>query len=134
MKLTDAIRRVIDLATAIREYWDRELPKRHKDYPLIRAGEDSGPPPPEEQELRQFLRSLPAEDIYRIMAVMYLGRGDYNPPGVYVMPDELKKSFPNVEFAIEFIIAKGPLAEYLDEGLSELKSAKIDIDVLPLAA
>lgn len=134
MKLSDAIRRVIELATAMREYWDRELPKRHKDYPWIRAGEDSGPPPAAEEELRRFLRSLPPEDIYRIMTVMYLGRGDFNVHGVFVMPDELKKSFPDVDSAIEFVIAKGPLVDYLSDGLSELEAAKIDIDSLPLVA
>ena len=41
MKLSELVRQVIRLGDASRAYWDRELPKHHPHYPVIRAGEDS---------------------------------------------------------------------------------------------
>ena len=32
MKLTEAAVTIIDLARVIRDYWNRELPKRHPDH------------------------------------------------------------------------------------------------------
>ena len=49
MKLSETVKEVIALAEVIRNYWDTELPKRHPDYPFVHPGEDSGPPPPEEE-------------------------------------------------------------------------------------
>ena len=133
MRLSDAIRRVIDLAAAIRDYWDTELPKRHPHYPLIRAGEDSGPPPPQEDELRAFLRALPPDDLYAIMAIMYLGRGDYNAVGVAEERRRLMNTFPDPDYASRFMMSKGPLAEYLQDGLATLAADGIDVDTLHLA-
>jgi len=72
MKLSQAAEKVISLATAIQEYWDRELPKRYANYPLVAPGEDSGPPPPEEAELREFLESLPTDDLHKLALPIYL--------------------------------------------------------------
>jgi hypothetical protein len=70
MKFSETVNRVIGLATKIREYWDRELPKRHPNYPILNSpDDDDGPPPPEEAELREFLESLPSEDVYKLMSV-----------------------------------------------------------------
>ena len=77
MKLSETAATVIDLATAIRDYWNTELPKRHRNYPVVSAGEDSGPPPPEEAKLRSFLEKLPDEEIYKLILLMYVGRGDF---------------------------------------------------------
>ncbi len=38
MRFSDNATRVIDLATAIRDYWNTELPKRHPNYPLYLRG------------------------------------------------------------------------------------------------
>ena len=133
VQLSDAIQRVIQLATAVRDYWDAELPKRHPNYPIIRSGDDSGPPPPEEAELRQLFQSLPPEDVYTIMAVMYLGRGDFSPAGLSEERRELKKAFPTADHAVNQMMAKGPLADYLLDGLNALAAAGIDLDTVHLA-
>jgi hypothetical protein len=128
MAFSDTVKQVIELATAINDYWERELPKRHRDYPIIRSGEDSGPPPREEAKLRDLLHSLPPDDVYRLLALMYLGRGDYNAIGFEPMSRELTQAFPTPERAIRQMMAKGPLAEYLADGLREMAAHGIDID------
>ena len=75
MKLSEAPKRVITLARKIRRYYDVELPKWYPDYPVINPAQEGPPLPKEEGELSNFLRSLPAETIYRLLLIMYLGRG-----------------------------------------------------------
>lgn len=133
MPFSDTAKRVIDLATTIRRYWDAELPKRHPSYPLVKAGEDSGPPPPEEAELRGLLQSLPSEDLYKLLALMYLGRGDFNATGFESMVHELRGPFPDRDRVIRQMMSKGPLAEYLADGLHELADHGLDIDKVEAA-
>jgi hypothetical protein len=130
MNFSAVVQRVIELATAIRNYWDTELPKRHPKYPLVRAGEDSGPPPPEEAELREFLKTRPPEEIYKLLSLMYLGRGDFDAIGITEMARDLVKTFPAPDQAIRHIMAKGPLADYLADGVRELAAHHLDIDHL----
>jgi hypothetical protein len=78
MKLSETAARMVELATAIRDYWSTELPKRHLHYPIVSPGEDSGPSPPEEAELRDFLAGLSEEKIYKLLLLLYLGRGEFH--------------------------------------------------------
>lgn len=94
MKLCHIAKEAIALATAIRSYWDTELPKRHPNYPVVSPGEDSGPPPPEERQLRNLLLSLSEEDIYKVLLLMSLGRGDVGPADLAGHFELLKKRFP----------------------------------------
>ncbi|HEY8503267.1 MAG TPA: DUF3775 domain-containing protein [Gemmataceae bacterium] len=121
---------MIRLAQARREYWDAELPKRHPDYPVIHPGEDSGPPPPEEIQLREFLTSLPGDKVYELLLIMYLGRGDFGTRDLAARFDELKDTFDKPEQAVAQMMSKSPLADYLAEGLANLKKQKIDVDHL----
>jgi hypothetical protein len=63
MTLSDVIQEVIALSEAAQAYWDTELPKRHSEYPIVRPGEDSGPPPEEENKLRLLLTGLPTDEV-----------------------------------------------------------------------
>ncbi|WP_161967146.1 DUF3775 domain-containing protein [Fimbriiglobus ruber] len=84
------------------------------------------------QALRNFLRSLSSESIYRLLLVMYLGRGDFGAddlPGSYVA---LKETFGKPEWAASQMMEKAPLAEYLSDGLLELARHRIPVDDLPL--
>jgi hypothetical protein len=132
VKLSEAAERVIELAHATREYWETELPKRHPDYPIVNLGEDSGPPPPEESELRTFLAGLPAEMIYKLILVMYLGRGDFGTSDLAGHFDQLKETFAKPEWAISQMMEKAPLAEYMTDGLAKLSTNGIEVDKLPL--
>ena len=132
MKLSEAARRVMTLARKVREYYDRELPKWYPDYPLIDPAQKGPPSPKEERELRRLLTSLPSGTIYQLVLLMYLGRGDFGPdelPGRY---EALKQTFGDPEWAASQMMGKAPLAEYLSDGLLELKRHRIPVDDLPL--
>lgn len=134
MKLSETAKEVIALAEAIRNYWDAELPKRHPDYPLVHPGEDSGPPPPEEKKLRDFLASLPEEAIYQLALIMHLGRGDFGTDNLARHYEALKRTFGKSERAASQMMEKAPLAGYLADGLAELKKSGIDVDHLTFAS
>ena len=76
MRLSEVVREVIRLGDASRAYWDRELPKHHPHYPVIRAGEDSAPPSPEDAQIQALLKSLPENQLYALLLLTYVGRGD----------------------------------------------------------
>ena len=78
MTRTEALKELIRLGERSRHYWERELPKRHPKWPLVQSGESSGPPPPEDAEIRELLRSLREEDLYLLCLLMYVGRGDFD--------------------------------------------------------
>jgi hypothetical protein len=130
MKLSEIINRVIALATAIEDYWAVELPKRHPDYPVISFAEDFGPPPPEEKELRDFLKGLPAATIYILTFIMYLGRGDFGTEDLLERYEEMSDTFKKPEWAVSQMLGKGPLAEYLSNGLEYLSQANLNVDRL----
>ena len=133
MKFSKTTAKVIALADAIRNYWNSELPKRHPRYPVITFDEDSGPPPAEEAKLKKLLKSLPEEDIHKLMLLMYLGRGDF---GTHDLPGhfaQLKQRFPKPEWAISQMEGKAPLADYLMDGAQELEKSGIDLDQLTFA-
>jgi hypothetical protein len=132
MKLSEAVQRTIDLATRIRQYWEAELPKRHPNYPLVNPGEGDGPPPPEEKQLRQFLAGLPEDLLYKLALLMHLGRGDFPVGELAERYEELKQDSEKPEWAVEHLVAKVALADYLTEGLEELKTNRINVDNLPL--
>ncbi len=132
MTLSEAARTVIELANKIRDYWTRELPKYHPDYPVISTGEPEAPPPPERQQLIHFLKGLPPELIHQLLLLMYLGRRDYGTADLADHYAQLKTTFKKTEWAISQMIEKGPLGEYLADGLARLEKAGIDPDNLPL--
>ena len=78
MTRTDALKELIRLGERSRDYWERELPKRHRKWPLVQSGESSGPPPPEDAEIKKLLKSLQEEDLYLLCLLMYVGRGDFH--------------------------------------------------------
>jgi hypothetical protein len=132
MSLSEAAKRVIDLARKVREYYTTELPKRHPNYPLVGPDEQTAPPPPEEKELRNYLGTLSDEMISQLILIMYLGRGDFGMeelPGYY---EALRGTFGDPEHAAAQMMDKAPLADYLSDGLEELRKHKIDVDKMPL--
>jgi hypothetical protein len=128
MKLSEAAKRVIALAEAIRTYWDEELPKRHPHYPIVHLDEKSGPPPPEEKELQKFYATLPEDLIYKLVLIMYLGRGDFDTRDLAGHYEALKQTFGKPEWAANQMMDRAPLADYLSEGLAKLKESGIDVD------
>jgi hypothetical protein len=133
MKLSEAVREVIRLGDASRAYWDRELPKRHPKYPVIRAGEDSGPSPPEDAQIEALLKGLPAEQVYALITLMYLGRGDFDVDHVRPAYQTMRETFTTPELAIAQMTDSRPIAEYLSDALEEFRKRHIDLDSLKFA-
>lgn len=132
MKLSEIAKHVISLAETIRSYWAVELPKRHQDYPIVHVGENSGPPPPEEKELRDFLSSLPSDLVYKLILIMYLGRRDFDTRELPEQYEAMKETFEKPESATSQMLGKALLAEYLSDGLTELEKSGIDVDNMAL--
>lgn len=125
MTAKEAIDKALPLARAIQSYWDAELPKRHPRYPLMESEDaEDGPPPPETQELRDLLESLPDETLYKLGLVMFLGRRAIRPNKLESGYQELLEQHDR-SFLIERILGDYHLAEYLEDGLERLT---VDID------
>ncbi len=132
MNLSEAANKTIELASKIRNYYDVELPKWHPNYPLVSPDEADPPPPREENELRNFLGTLSEDEFYQLMLIMYLGRGDITRDSMGEYFEELKGAFGAPSQAASHMINHAPLADYLLDGLEELRKHKINVDKLPL--
>ena len=130
MKFSEALDTVIALAGTIRDYWNVELPKRHPDYPWVHPGEDSGPPPPEEKILTDFLLGLPEEDIYKIGLVQCVGQWYFGTADLAGHYEEVKEMLGSRDEAITLLVADASLADWLTDGLARLKKDRIDMDQL----
>jgi hypothetical protein len=132
-KLQENAKKAINLAQAIRSYWERELPKRHPQYPIVNPDEDSGPPPPQEKKLRELLNRLPEETVYKLGLIMYVGRGDFDTSDLSAEYQTIKENFGSPAALIAQMMAQAPLADYLEEGMAILSSQHIDLDKLDLS-
>ena len=130
MKLSEAVRETIRLGDVSRAYWDRELPKHHPNYPKIRPGEDSGPPPPEDAQIHTLLSTLPEDQLYALLVLMYAGRGDFSADHLVAAYQTLKETFPSKDLAIAQMVGKKALAEYLTDAMEEIQKHHIDLDNL----
>jgi len=130
MSFSQTLDQVVTLATAIRDFWHAELPKRHARYPFVSPDEDSGPPPREAAELDQLLHSLPAEEIYKLLLITQMGIGAVSSHDLYQGYERLRDRYPTPTQAAMIISGNAALADYLTDGIEELKSAGIDIDSL----
>ena len=130
MKLSELTARVIDLATAIRDYWEVELPKRHPDYPLVRPGDGDGPPPPEQAELEGLLAGLGDDEVFALALTMRAGWGG-------VPLDDLQQAFQLTRDwfgdrgSAEAVLADTPaLADNLTRGVARLTRNGVSVDGL----
>jgi Protein of unknown function (DUF3775) len=130
MKLSEAVREIIRLGDASRAYWDRELPKHHPHYPMIGAGEDSGPPPPEDAQIQALLNSLPEDQLYTLLLLLYVGRGDFSADHLLSAYQTMKETFSSRDLAIAQITGMTALAEYLTDALEEIRKRHINEDSL----
>lgn len=131
MNLSAVVRRVIDLAKAVREYWERELPKRHPSFPVVKPGEEGPPSPPEEKQLAEFLLNLRKDRLSQLAVLMDLGRGDLAVEQLSEHYKWLNEEFSDARALASQLAGKATLADYLEAGLAELKKHGIDVDQLP---
>jgi hypothetical protein len=134
MKLSEVVREVIRLGDASRAYWDRELPKHHPHYPMILAGENSAPPPPEDAQIQALLKSLPEDQVYALILLTYVGRGDFSADHLMPAYQTTKEILPSRDLAIAQITGQKTLAEYLTDAMEELQKRHIDLDRLKFAS
>jgi hypothetical protein len=129
MKLSAILKKVIGLSEAIRDYWETELPKAHPDYPIVRPGDKTVPPPPEEQQLRDFLTSLPEDVLEKLIVIVLNWRGF----GTTDLADDyrtMKERYDGPEELVSVLVDEVALGDDLIDGLAELKKKKIDVDKL----
>ncbi|HEX7448636.1 MAG TPA: DUF3775 domain-containing protein [Pirellulales bacterium] len=133
MKLSEVVREVIRLGDASREYWDEELPKHHPFYPVIRPGENPTPPPPEDAEILDLLKRLPENQLYSLILLAYVGRGDCSADDLPHAYREMKEIFPSSDLVVANLAGSRALAEYLTDAMEEIRKRHLDLDKLQLA-
>jgi Protein of unknown function (DUF3775) len=131
MKLSEVVREVIRLGDASRAYWDIELPRHHRHYPVILAEERPAPPPPEDAQIQALLNSLPEEQLYAVALLTYVGRGDFAVDRLIPAYRTIKEILPSKELAIAQITAQKTLGEYLTDAMAEIQRRHINLDSLP---
>jgi hypothetical protein len=131
MKLSELAREVTRLADATREYWDRELPKRHPNYPFVNPGEDSGPPPPEEEQLHALLESLPADQLHQLALLAQLGSAELSVENLVADPQmSLREIAQDSREALVWMLGNPSIGDDLTDGLESLKKHALDPDRL----
>lgn len=130
MKLSEVADKVIRLGEMSRAYWESELPKRHPYYPIIHAGEDLVSVSPEDTRIRELLKRLPDEQLYALVLLTYVGRGDYAADNLLTAYQSLKETFPSRDLAIAQLTGTETLAEYLTDAMDEVGKHGIDLNSL----
>jgi hypothetical protein len=128
MTRSEALKELIRLAERSRAYWDKELPKHHPKWPIIQTGEDSGPPPQEDAEILKILESLSDDDLYLLCLLMYVGRGDFDIDHLRPAYLRIRDTFPSRDLAIDQILGKRALSEYLTDAWDAVQKRHINLD------
>ncbi len=92
------------------------------------------PPVPEEIALLQFLESQPAQTVYMLTAVMYLGRGDFDAGRLLDNYALMAERFGDPRWAARQMADKLSLPDYLEAGWAKVVQSNIDLDALVSAA
>lgn len=110
------------------------MPKHHPHYPVIHAGEVPAPPPPEDARIEALLKSLPEDQLYALLVLTYVGRGDFSADHLLPAYHTTKEAFPSKELAIAQMTGTSTLAEYLTDAIEEIQKRHIDLDQLEFAS
>lgn len=128
MTRTELIQELIRLGEISREYWSEELPKRHPKYPIVQEGEDSGPLPLADRQIRDLLQNLTESELYILLTLMYLGRGDFDLDHLKSGYAKMQRMFTKREMIIDQLAGKPGFSEYLMDAMDEIKQRHIDLD------
>ena len=128
MKLSEVVREYIPLGEASRIYWERELPKYHPRYPIIRDGEESPPAPPEDAQIEALLRRLSEEQLYTLLVLADVGVSNYHANDLQSVYRRMKEFYPSSDEAIAHMVESFWLADDLAEGIEEFQKRNIDLD------
>ena len=130
MLLSQALDKVIDLAGQVRDYYDRELPRYHRDYPLVHPDEQEPPSPPVEQELADYLGSLPDETVYALATMTDFVRWNLRPEDLGARSVAKRAEFKQIDQVVGELVGYSPLADVLDDARDALRHQGIDVDGL----
>ena len=81
-------------------------------------------------DIQALLKSLPEDQLYTLILLMYVGRGDFSADQLLSAYQTMKDTFPSKDLAIAQMTGKGTLAEYLTDALEEIQKRNIDLDSL----
>ena len=123
MRFEDVVHQVIRLAIAVNEESER-LEKEHPDEGLFRRSEY---PRPARDLLLNYLNQLDDEDVFKIEALMYYGRGDEELQDLHEYLTDEQQGFDR-DGAVQQMMEKVPLPEYLETGLRDAQEAGIDLE------
>lgn len=90
------------------------------------------PPPPEDAQIESLLKGLPEDQLYSLMLLAYVGRGDFSVEHLRTAYQVIKETFPSTDLAIAQLTAEKALAEYLTDASDEIRKRHIDLDRLRL--
>jgi len=88
----------------------------------------------EERRVREFLLTQPAAVVYILIALMYLGRGDFDAKELLDQYADMRDEFGDPKSASRQMLVKFQLPDYLEQGLKKLATAGMDVDKLIAAA
>lgn len=134
MRLTEVANDVIALAAAANRNREVELRKRHPHYPFVDPQDGPDPVPAEGEKLKELLARLPDDVVYKLAAVMRVGRGDIEAGEAAGRYASMRAASADAGRVAAEMADKPALAEYLADGLAELSRGGIDADRLaPIA-
>jgi hypothetical protein len=132
MKPSEILREVVSMARAANTA--REQEPAEGDAPLVSSGFDTTtmrPAVAEERRLWNFLQAQPANLVYLLTALMYLGRGDYRSKDDFLNTyADMSSTFGSPRAAARQMVVKTVLPDYLEQGLQRLQEMGLDIDQL----
>jgi hypothetical protein len=101
---------------------------------VVRGGGGAAPPAgeaPARTRLREYLLGQPIDRVYMLAAVMYLGRGDFDSADELTARfRQMGDAFQKSEWAINQLLGKSPLADYLTRGRERLAELGVSPDKL----
>ncbi len=129
MSLSGIVRRVIDLARASSQE-DESLWIEPRTGPVYSIDMMRPGPSTYRRELREYLLGHPVEVICPILVIMCVGSGVYSVRDLSLRCRRARAKFKTTQEAVNEMVGKAPLAEYLEEGLRLLANRGIDVDGL----
>ena len=130
MKVSDIVTQTISLAKAANE---ARSAQGAEDSPIVASGGYTATVKPriaEERRLREFLEKQSPSTIYLLMAITYLGRGDFEAKELPDQYRDMGDAFVNAQLAARQMFEMWPLPEFLENGMTTLTRAGVDVDKL----
>jgi hypothetical protein len=130
MKVSEIVQQAVSLAKAANEARSAE---GAEDSPIVASGGYTATVKPriaEERRLREFLEKQSPSMIYLLLAITYLGRGDFAAKDLLDQYRDMGDAFVNAQLAARLMFGMFTLPEFLEMGMAKLARAGLDVDTL----